>query len=1124
MRKNLANRIALATFFVVCFLTSLGQAATYNVADGDVSGLIAAINASNANAGPDTINLAAGGIYTLTYVAGPDSFHGPSGLPIIQGPSESNPQSLTINGNGATIQRSSTPGTPEFRILSALYANLTLDSVVIRGGFSQVGGGAAYLNVSTVLLRNSTVTDNWAASYGGGIANNCGVLNIENSTISYNTIIGAGSGGGVISGNGCPSSVDISNSTLYENQSDGSGGFGGQGDGIAALSNANIRIKNSLVANPARGHGADCALVTPTSLGHNIFSDSTCGQNVSAGDLIVPNMPLGPLTDNGGATPTHALMAGSPAIDAVPVADCTNVTGTPILNDQRGALRPAGAACDIGSYEYNGRLDGLISYWPADGNTDDVVGPNNGSFQNGQVYEQGILGQAFSLDGQNRYITAPDSPSLSLTGALTLEAWIKISSNNRQQAIIEKYDVPAPNGYFLRITDGGKVQSSVCNAATCSQPPAIGVTTVSTGIWHHVAGVYDGTTIKVYLDGVLEGTSNTTFIPTNGAATLKIGARGDDANTRLGGLIDEVRIYNRALTAEEIAVAANVDSTPPVITPIISGTLGNNGWYTSDVQVDWTVADGESTVSSSTGCGQKTVTSDTAGVTFTCSATSGGGTASQSVTIKRDATAPVISNMPSDQTVEATGANGATVSWSQPSTADAMDPNPSQSCSLTSGSLFAFGTATVVCTAIDAAGNSSSASFTVTVRDTTPPVISNTPGNISLVATSASGASVTWASPTASDIVDGSTSVTCSPASGGTFAHGTTTVTCTAIDSHNNSSSSQFTVEVKNAPPTANAGGPYQVYEGGAVNLAGAGSDIDGAALAYEWDLDGNGTFETAGQNPTFSAAGLDGPTNRSVKLRVTDSAGSTAVSTAVVNVANVAPTLVSITGSVAPQAVNTMVNINVNYTDPAGSLDQYTISTNWGDGVTDSSTSHSYASAGVYRVKATIADDDGGVSNQGIYEYVVIYDPSAGFVTGGGWIMSPAGAYAADPSLSGKATFGFVSKYHRGATVPTGNTEFQFQAGDFRFKSDAYDWLVIAGARAQYKGTGSVNGVAGYSFLLTATDGQINGGGGVDKFRIKIWNAGGVVYDNVMGGSDQVNEANPQAIGGGSIIIQSER
>lgn len=89
-------------------------------------------------------------------------------------------------------------------------------------------------------------------------------------------------------------------------------------------------------------------------------------------------------------------------------------------------------------------------------------------------------------------------------------------------------------------------------------------------------------------------------------------------------------------------VTVPADTTAPVITPHVSGTLGDNGWYTSDVTVTWDVVDNESTISSKTGCDSTTITSDTTGTTLTCSATSAGGTASKSVTIKRDATAPSV--------------------------------------------------------------------------------------------------------------------------------------------------------------------------------------------------------------------------------------------------------------------------------------------------------------------------------------------------------------------------------------------------------------------------------------------------------------------------------------------------
>jgi len=180
------------------------------------------------------------------------------------------------------------------------------------------------------------------------------------------------------------------------------------------------------------------------------------------------------------------------------------------------------------------------------------------------------------------------------------------------------------------------------------------------------------------------------------------------------------------------------------------------------------------------------------------------------------------------------------------------------------------------------------------------------------------------------------------------------------------------------------------------------------------------------------------------------------------------------------------------------------------------------FPSDGVYAVELTVANACGNSATTSTVDdlsaLVVIYDPSAGFVTGGGWIISPPGAAAWDPTLTGKANFGFVSKYQKGATVPSGNTEFQFNAGNLDFQSTSYEWLVISGARAQYKGVGNINGAPGYGFLLTAIDGQINGGGGTDKFRIKIWDATGVVYDNQMGTDDSATPTT--TLGGGSIVI----
>lgn len=107
-----------------------------------------------------------------------------------------------------------------------------------------------------------------------------------------------------------------------------------------------------------------------------------------------------------------------------------------------------------------------------------------------------------------------------------------------------------------------------------------------------------------------------------------------------------------------------------------------------------------------------------------------------------------------------------------------------------------------------------------------------------------------------------------------------------------------------------------------------------------------------------------------------------------------------------------------------------------------------------------------------------------------------------------------------------TGNTEFQFKAGDLNFHSTDYQWLVVAGARAQYKGSGSVNGAEGYSFMLTGIDGDLLGGTQPDRFRIKIWETttGVLVYDN-QPATDDAGEllTDGTLVQGGSVMVRSK-
>jgi hypothetical protein len=161
-----------------------------------------------------------------------------------------------------------------------------------------------------------------------------------------------------------------------------------------------------------------------------------------------------------------------------------------------------------------------------------------------------------------------------------------------------------------------------------------------------------------------------------------------------------------------------------------------------------------------------------------------------------DAVAPVITGAPSDMFAEAGSAAGAIVLYANPTANDDADGPVPVTCTPASGSMFPFGATKVTCSAKDAHGNAASASFTITMRDTTPPTVS-TSGNVIIEATSPSGAVARFA-VSATDLVDGALTPTCTPASGSTFSVGMTTVTCSATDAHGNAASAALKVTVLN--------------------------------------------------------------------------------------------------------------------------------------------------------------------------------------------------------------------------------------------------------------------------------------------------------------------------------------
>ncbi len=362
---------------------------------------------------------------------------------------------------------------------------------------------------------------------------------------------------------------------------------------------------------------------------------------------------------------------------------------------------------------------------------------------------------------------------------------------------------------------------------------------------------------------------------------------------------------------------------------------------------------------------------------------------------------------------------------------------------------------------------------------------------------------------------------------------GVYTLTLEVTDDDNGTDTDDATLTLSNVNPTAGAGGPYSGNEGANVSLTGSKSDPgSNDTHSYKWTWAAQSGVDN-GAACAFSDDTALSPTVSctddgiyTLTLTVTDDDLGQDSDDATLTLGNVNPTI-AITSHVDGalfSLLNGPLSVTGAITD-AGSNDTHQCRLEL-DGVLDETGAYANATgltcspsvlpdeAGVYTLTIRVKDDDGGEGTASIM--IVVYDPSAGFVTGGGWINSPAGAYKPNTTLTGKATFGFVSKYKKGANIPEGNTEFQFHAGGMNFHSTTYQWLVVnqAGTNAQFKGTGTINGAGSYTFMLWATDGGNTG----DKFRIQITdnnNGDALVYDNGLGGLEQL-------IASGSIVIHT--
>jgi probable HAF family extracellular repeat protein len=345
-----------------------------------------------------------------------------------------------------------------------------------------------------------------------------------------------------------------------------------------------------------------------------------------------------------------------------------------------------------------------------------------------------------------------------------------------------------------------------------------------------------------------------------------------------------------------------------------------------------------------------------------------------------------------------------------------------------------------------------------------------------------------------------------------------------------------------NDQPVAITGGPYTGTEGSPVVLDVSARDNDDVGFDYRVSF-GDGTpdwFDIRLPSSALNHVYADNGTY-TLTLTVRDPKGASDTKATTVTIANVAPTILegSLTGPAAPIQLadgGASAPISFEFSDMAGKQDVYAAEVACGNGVmltaTDIPVTETfrngeytggrgtysgacpYTSAGVYTVRATVSDGDGGTSAPAFFRYVIVYDPAGGSTTGGGF-------YTVSGQGNRKAHFTFDVSFPNHGTVPNGSVQLWIPGGEMRFESTAIELLVVSGNRAQFWGTGTLNGVAA-RFRITAMAGTASGhGGGADAIRIELWDASGatVLYDTQPGAAQDAPVTTPTD--GGNIRIR---
>ena len=237
---------------------------------------------------------------------------------------------------------------------------------------------------------------------------------------------------------------------------------------------------------------------------------------------------------------------------------------------------------------------GVVSWWPGDGHTNDIIGGNHGALVDNATYAPGLVGQAFGFDGVNDYVDLTEISTLDFTNQdFTIDAWFLIPDYpNLAPGCAPRYPIFSNNawGYGVQILEDGRLhfikyyELAAAVGLTSSAP-------VSTGDWHHVAAVHTLTELRLYVDGQLSDTADsptgTVFYLANGFDTPEIGrySCGDPPDFYFKGLIDELEIFDRALSDAEIMAihdAGSLGKVKPTPAQPAVPPAGALSWWCAD--------------------------------------------------------------------------------------------------------------------------------------------------------------------------------------------------------------------------------------------------------------------------------------------------------------------------------------------------------------------------------------------------------------------------------------------------------------------------------------------------------------------------------------------------------------